>query len=259
MNRHQTVALAGACGIFLVLLFGFDIKSPDQTREIAQREKTGLALDLTAILKQAGEKLAPQEAVELARLEASFQQVEEAEHANVLKEISGFWFRQKEYYLAGSFAEQVAELLETAEAWGIAGTTYLAGISEAPPERKQACLSKAVESLDNAISLAPEQVEYRVNKALAYVKAPPEGNPMQGIQMLLRLEERFPESAVVLINLAKLAVETGQFERAKQRLESAALLEPDSPRIVCLLADVLAQLGDPEGAAWKEKCNLLTE
>lgn len=259
MIVQQRVAVLLAGLLLLVLFFGFDIKSSQQIEGIQQRSKTGLSLDINTILKKAGESLGPERASELAALEVGFQQAEEPERSQLLKKISGFWFRQKQPYLAGSFAKQAAEQENSAEAWSIAGTTFIGGITSGPEDERQACFQEATYCLEQAISLEPDNVNHRVNQALAYVRKPPADNPMRGIQMLLRLNENEPENVVVLLNLAKLAIETGQWDRAKVRLEKAAEVEPENSRVVCLLAEVLQRLQDPQWQATREKCDLLTE
>ncbi|MBX2815888.1 MAG: hypothetical protein KTR24_07820 [Saprospiraceae bacterium] len=259
MNRQQQVVLLSAGLLFLVLYLGFDIKSPQQLDLIETRAKTGLSLDVGSIVEKAGESLGSEKSAELASLEVRYQQASESEQTEILKEISGFWFRQKEYYLAGAFAKQAAEKEENDQAWSIAGTTFMSGLQTGPEEQQRACGQQAAFCLEQAISLAPDDINHRVNQALIYVRQPPQENPMKGIQMLLRLNEKQPENVVVLFNLAKLAVETGQWDRAKERLESAVAMEPENKRVVCLLADVLAQMQDPNWQATREKCDLLTE
>ena len=157
------------------------------------------------------------------------------------------------------YAEQIAELIGSEEAWSIAGTTFMSGLSSSDAMLKEAYTQKAIQALENAISLEPENVEYRVNLSLAHTENPPPNEPMKGIQMLLSLNEKHPEDVMVLTTLARLAIKTGQFDRAQTRLESALAINPEHPSATCLLATVLEQTGDMTRAQeLRNKCELLT-
>ncbi len=259
MIREQRGVVLGASLLFLILYFGFDIKSPQQQEEIEQRSKVGLALDPAILIKNARESLGSAQSSELAEIEVRLQQSSEEEKLTYLKELSGFWYRQKEFYLAGTFAEHVAEQVDDAASWGIAGTTFLSGVTSLDADRAAACQMKADMSLQNAISLEPNDVSHQINRALVFVRKAPAKNPMKGIQMLLKLSEDHPESVPVMVNLAQLAIETGQFEKARVRLEKAASLEPDDPRVVCLMTEVLTRMNDSSRDDWQKRCKLLTD
>ena len=76
--------------------------------------------------------------------------------------------------------------------------------------------------------------------------------------MLLALNEKYPDDVLVLNALARLAVKTGQWDRAKARLEKSASLQEDNASTICLLADVYQQLDDVRAQAMKDKCEFLT-
>ena len=76
--------------------------------------------------------------------------------------------------------------------------------------------------------------------------------------MLLSLNEKYPDDVLVLNALARLAIKTGQWDRAQQRLELSDSLQPENTTTICLLADVYSQLNDQRAQAVRDKCNLLT-
>jgi len=259
MINERRALVVGAGLLLLLLFFGFDIKSPQQKEEIEQRTKVGLALDPTVLIENARESLGSAESSELAEIEVRLQRAPEAEKLTYAKELSGFWFRQKQYYLAGTFAEHVAEQIDDATSWSIAGTTYLNGVTMGEGDRANACQVKADLCLQNAISLEPNEVSHQINRALVFVRKAPADNPMKGIQMLLKLSGDYPESVPVMVHLAQLAIETGQYDKAKVRLEKAVSLEPDNPRVVCLMSDVLTRMNDFSQNDWIKRCKLLTD
>jgi Flp pilus assembly protein TadD len=49
-------------------------------------------------------------------------------------------------------------------------------------------------------------------------------------------------------HLARLAVQTGQYERAEQRIEQALKLAPTDPKIACLAINIYTAVNKPEEA-----------
>ncbi len=261
MNQAQKVVVGIAVLLFLLLYFGFDTKSVAQRDELDQRALAGTKIDVEVINKAAKESLTAEDLREIEQLErlVEFEDQPAEQIIANLKTLSGRWYRQERYLLAGHYAEMVAERQQTDTAWGIAGTTYIAGIGSTDPAVKSGCFGGAIRSLENAISIDPSTVGHRVNLALAYAEHPPPDNPMRGIQMLLKLNEDHPDNIAVLTTLGRLAIKTGQYERAATRLERALAIDPQRPAVNCLLAEAYQQLGDlPRSRELREKCEILT-
>lgn len=58
---------------------------------------------------------------------------------------------------------------------------------------------------------------------------------MKGVKMLLDLDANYPDNARILFHLGRLAIQTGQFEKAVLRLEKSLKLDNNQPQIYCLL------------------------
>ena len=71
---------------------------------------------------------------------------------------------------------------------------------------------------------------------------------MQGIGMLTKLAEENPTNTAVFLTLGRLAMRTGQFEKAKGRFETVIKLDAKNTDAHCLLAKALEGLNDLEGA-----------
>ena len=78
-------------------------------------------------------------------------------------------------------------------------------------------------------------IDNEVNLALTYVEVPLEDNPMKGILMLRELNENHPENVTVIMQLARLSLQTGQFDKAVERLEKVIELRPSSANAYCCL------------------------
>ena len=79
---------------------------------------------------------------------------------------------------------------------------------------------------------------------------------MKGIQMLLEMNKNEPDNTSVMNLLGQLAIKTGQYDKAVQRLEKSYQTDPDNPQTPCLLSMAYEGLGQHEKAHdWASKCS----
>ncbi|MEL6987301.1 MAG: hypothetical protein AAGK97_05675, partial [Bacteroidota bacterium] len=171
-----------------------------------------------------------------------------------LKNLSSEWYNMKEYAIAGKYAFDVAEKTDTEEAWSIAGSTFAIGAKNySDQKKKDYCTNNAIQAFENAASINPENINHRLNIGLCLTDNPRKENPMEGVQMLLELNKKYPESIPVLIQLARLGMKTGQFEKAVQRLNKVLSLDENNKRANCMIVDAYSALNDKVNAALYEK------
>jgi tetratricopeptide (TPR) repeat protein len=246
-GKTQALYLAAALITLAVLYFGFDRRPPETQALETSRAISGATYDIATLEREAGTTLTA-----MARVAATDSARNEA-----LKQLSALWYSARQPVLAGLYARQVAESENAAASWSITGTTFALALTgtETDDAKRAFARDQAIDAFEKAISLEPAVVEHRINQALCYVEAPPADQPMKGIQMLTGLATTYPESAGPPFQLARLAVRTGQYDRARTRIEQALALAPDDPRIACLAIDIYTALNLPEQArALAEKC-----
>jgi tetratricopeptide (TPR) repeat protein len=251
MTTKHWAAVSAFILLFLVMYFGCDTKPPEQ---VAIEKSRALNAESTDIANLEQEAMATLEGVAANDVLAAQTQVRSADADSLrslaLQELSGAWYRAGFPPISGFYAEEVAELEGTAESWSIAGTTYTIGMRSATEEKvKNFCRNGAIRAFESAISLDPSDPGPRINLALVYTEAPASDDPMRGILMLRSLNEEYPENTSVLMNLGRLGLQTGQFDRALERLEQAYQLDPEDVRVICLLAQAHGGLGNQEESA----------
>ncbi len=251
MNKSQYLAALVALLVFLGLYLGFDTTPADQ--KITERSR-GIQLESTSfetLLEDARAHLTDEAAKRTLELEEQLAKASPgAEQIKALKQLSGWWYEQGQIPVSGAYAEQVAELAKTDTAWSVAGATFFqALIGQMDAKIRDYCGTHAVKAFESAISLNPYQVEHRVNLALVYAENPPPDEPMKAVLQLRELERQYPESPAVYNALGRLAIKTGQWERAVQRLEKAWSLDSDNPNTPCLLARAYEGAGQADKAA----------
>lgn len=214
--------------------------------------------NINVLLAEAKEKLSAESAAALEEIERSLAQTssDERSKTKVLEQLSGQWFEEGEYAISGYYAQQIAETLRTGESWGIAGATYAIGIQRSEAEKTKAyCAGRAVQAFENAVSLEPEELSHKINLALIYTDRPPQDNPMKGILMLVDLDKTFPNQPGILFHLGRLALRTGQYEKAIARLETVTALDPERTEAFCLLAQAYSETGEEaKSAAAQTRC-----
>ncbi len=252
MNRAQIIVILSALALFFILYFGCDVKTDEQKKAAHSVALTLENLNPTSLIEQATAALTPGQRVEIQPLT---EKLATESTPSVLKPLSAAWHNAGYDEVASIYAQRVAEAEKTDEAWSIAGANFYLALQKATePNLREFCSKRAAEAFQNAASLNPTKLEHRLNLALCFVENPPADNPMKGILQLRELDAQNPENTVVNFQLARLAIKTGQFDKAIVRLERIVAKEPTNTKFICLLADAYAGKGDAKAAAWKAKC-----
>ena len=246
MSKVHYLTLLGALALFLGLYFGFDTKTGKQKTTEQSRALTAESTSFESLLSDAKTHLDATQVAKVAELEQKVQGAASGEvRAALLKQLSGIWYQLGQFPVAGGFAEQVAEIENADTSWSVAGATFYNGLAMSQdPIIRSYCADHAVKAFESAASLNPQKVDYRVNLALVYAENPPPDNPMKAVLLLRDLESKHPESAAVYNALGRLAIKTGQWDRAVARLEKAWSLDNKNPNTPCLLAKAYEGVGN---------------
>jgi tetratricopeptide (TPR) repeat protein len=240
-------------GIFLIvtIYFGCDIVDPRLQDAESQRALTFQPTDFINIKRTVVQEMSAERRNMIESLEFALERADSDERqAELHKELSRNWMQFGVASLAGYHAEQVAQIEMTADAWSIAGSTYSICYQRSDSEREAIlCGNRSVASFENAVSLEPNNLDFRLNLAVTLADHPPANNPMLGITQLIELNRQNPDYVPALYNLGRLAIQTGQYQRAVERLERAFELEPDNQRVICLLPVAYIETGDEISAA----------
>lgn len=259
MISPKIVTLFLFLGLLGVLWFGFPTK-PSKLLDSEQERRLNLQSTQASILiTEAIGQLSSSTRTQIQLLEAQIAgSSEDSVRVALLKDLASLWYGEGHIAIAGSYAEQVAHIIGDAQAWSIAGTTYGMGIKTAGSEKERKyCIDKALLSLENAISLDPENIAFQLNRAIILAEHPPSDNPMQGVLMLLDLNKNNPQNVSVINNIAKFALQTGQLDKAEQRLLTADSLSPNNKMTNCLFAQLYNAKGDKVKADWyRTKCEI---
>lgn len=254
MNKQQIIALCSAFALFFVLYFGCETKSREEKAMNQSLALTTETLDIQALSVKTLDKLNATQKAEIQGL----TQKAVSKDPSVLKQLSAAWHTAGHDEIAAWYAEQIAEIEKTELAWSIAGANFYLALQQSEDKSlRDYCTQHAVNAFQNAASLNPTNIEHTINLALCYTENPPADNPMKGTLLLLNLEKANSGNIPVNIQLARLGIKTGQFDKAIARLEKILGKEPDNKRAVCLLAEAYSKSNNAKSAELVRKCEML--
>lgn len=185
--------------------------------------------------------------LERRRAEAATRSI--AEEAQVLQLLSQTWNEWQNFVVGGIYAEEVARLLEDAQAWAIAGTTYGIGFRRAKDEKlKIFSAKKAIDAFKQAQNFAPKDVDHRINEAIMYIdRAQVDRSvmPMTGIRKLQALDTLFQNNVKVNLALARLSYEISRdYQKAIPRFRKVLSIADTAVVDTSILLEVNYALSD---------------
>jgi len=261
MGKPQYLALTSAFVLFAGLYFGFSTKTSHPKAEEATRPMSREGISTESLVAEAKSRLSASQLESILQLETDLSTEKqgniEKKVVDALKTLSSKWYEVGEIPIAGAYAEQVAGMENTDSSWSVAGGTFYNGLIAAKePALRDYCASHAIQAFEQASLVNPQKVEHRVNIALIYAENPPADNPMKAVLMLRELEAKHPDNPSVYNALGRLAIKTGQWQRAIDRLEKAYSLDPKNPNTPCLLAKAYEGADNTTKAnEFARKCN----
>jgi predicted Zn-dependent protease len=257
LGKYQFISLAGGVTLILVLYFGFEYK-PDKIRNLEKSRSNNLEVTgIENLLLEARETLSLEEMKILEDMRADMNEAKDSIKLNAIKAYASKWYELGYPIISAYYAEEVAKADKSADSWSIAGTSYIIGMKTSEIEKERSfAFNRAIAAFENATSLESDNVNHQINLALVYVEKPLPTEPMKGILMLRDLNTKYPQNVAVIVQLARLAISTGQWERAEQRLKEALELDGQNRQANCLMVEVLTQKGESTLAQpFAVKCN----
>lgn len=227
VSKLQIGVLVGSLVLLLSLVvlgqMGYTVPKTKKGETTEDQPKELLTEEI--VLAQARNALDSTQTVWLAELDKEKARAETTtKEAEVLKLISRTWFEYGNYTVSGYYARKVAELLDSGEAWGIAGTTYGMGFKASQSnDEKILAARQAISALQKAQELEPDTLQHALNEGLMFLELSAVDAtvmPMKGVRMLQGLDKKYPNNVMVNMTLARLSVtRSGDLAKAKPRLE----------------------------------------
>ncbi len=177
--------------------------------------------------------------------------------AVAFKDVAEFWEKEKNLNMAAFYYKKAAFLENTEKSITFAGNLYIAVMqrTDQPGMRKWQAL-EAIECFSKALELNPNNTDTKIALATCYTEGT--GETMKGVTLLREVTQVDSNNISANIILGKLAIQSGQFDKAKRRLELVLSLKPDNTEAMYFLAEAYKGSGNIEKAvSLFEKCKQL--
>ncbi len=256
MQKGQIALGVGTIILALALYFGGKtVVKKEQTATVS----TG-SFSFEQYEQQQTAKLLPAEKSQLAAITDAMKAVKPADTATFKKlylQTSDFWKNLNNPALGAYYFYQFAKIEGTKAAMENAGDVLVSAYKSTEDSViLNNLITFALRSYEDAVLKDGNDVDLKIKLADAYVQGSQE--PMKGIGILRQLSDSLPDNVPVLLALGRLSIQSGQYDKAKERLQKILQLEPQNTEALYFLAITEAQLGhDDEAIRLFEMCKLL--
>jgi tetratricopeptide (TPR) repeat protein len=210
--------------------------------------------------KQQSAKLQPSERSKLSAITSEIDAAKSGDTA-VLKKLylqaSTFWKDLGNTALGSYYFYRFAQADGTKDALVNAGDVLVSAFKSGSDSIiSNNLITFALRSYEDAVQKDGADIELKIKLADVYVQGSQE--PMKGIGILRQLADSLPDNVPVMLALGRLSIQSGQYDKAKDRLQKVLKIEPQNTEALYFLAITEAQLGhDNEAIRLFEMCKLL--
>ncbi len=255
MQKGQIVLGVGTLILALALYFG--------GRTLPKKDKPATApvesFTFEQFEQQQSGKLLPAEKAQVNAINSAIGNTSKEDTATLKKlylQLSQFWTNLGNQPMASYYVYKFAEIEGTKTAYSNAGDVLVNAFKSGSDSTiSDKLVTFALRSYENALQRGND-VELKIKLAEVYVQASQE--PMKGIGILRQLADSLPDNVPVLLALGRLSIQSGQLDKAKERLQKVLKLEPQNTEALYFMAITEAQSGHTEEAIRLfEMCKLI--
>lgn len=164
------------------------------------------------------------------------------------------WQQHKQLPAAAYFYGKSAKLENSEKSLNFAGQFFLDLLHEvSSQEMHMWAAQEAIDCFQRALKVNPDNDTTKMALAASYIEGT--GETMQGVQMLLGITREKPDNVPANLMLGRLAIQSGQFDKAVQRFETVLKSEPENTEALYFLAEAYKGKGNKQKAIELfEKC-----
>lgn len=234
------ILLVGISALIIWLLFLLPKVAVQNSNEVPSDSSSAISSSKKADVHTQ----APQEVLDqISILRANYQpNTQEQKNAIFADSLINLYAEAGKFDSAAWFAEEASKFFNTTESWKKAGDNYYQAYTFALDQSKQNALAaKTQEFYGKILKANPKELNVKTKMAMTYLSS---ASPMQGIVMLREVIAEDPKNELALFNLGMLSIQSGQFDKAIDRLEELIKINPSHTQGQLLL-----------GIAWMSKGN----
>jgi len=261
VKSSQLILVALCAAITAGLFFFGNTKTPskattDETTPISRAEVS--LEDSISLFKN---KLGKEELATLDSLETDLKLAEKASlgKKEPLLALANFWEKHQALPPSSYYFTEHAKQVDDAKSWKEASIrNYLAFQAAQDTLWRPYFADQAIASLEKTLSFAPSDLDSKIQLADCLIEG--KNQVMPGVLLLREVVEADPKNVPANIQLGRLSIMSGQFDKAKNRLLTVLETEPENTEALYFLGETHVALGESDEAiAVFKKCATLVD
>lgn len=269
MNKNQ-LSLTLVLFVMLILVFVFAKRHQTVAPPTAQMPAetpeaiAPVNIDVAALTKRLKEKITPQNKSVIDAIEKQITETTDPrQKAELYRKLSTEWEKAKYVEIAALYQRKIAEYDSTQVNWQKAAEQLdIATAISSDSTLRSMLLSQTVTAYERLSAFQPNNTDVQVKLAGAYIDAAG-NNPagvMKGVLLLREIVHRDTTNVPANLLLGKMAIISGQTDKAINRLEYVTKLDSNNPEAYYYLANAYLSQGNKEKAIESlKKCKSLVK
>lgn len=251
MKKSQIIVAIAALGLVAILYFGVSNIPPKHAEQapVAARDAEAGHQHETEVASITFDELLAKGKKDLSEAQKkTLDDITLKKDEKVRNEaLVHFWTDAKKLHLAAKYNEMRAELENTEKSRTFAARFYIDLFNAESDEQKRHWeAEQAIALLQKVVASNPDNEEAKVDLALCFVEGT--GAAMQGVTLLREVVAKNPAHENAGLQLGRLAIKSGQFDKAKDRLEKLVEIYPKNAEAHYYLAMSYKGLGEVDKA-----------
>ncbi len=257
MKKQQYILIGSGVVLFcLIYFFGNTIppvKKPTASNA-AQAPAQGQSsekVDFQSILASSKKELTEAQLSYINKLETGIVRGDvKDQQIKVYQKLAAFWRDTAHSLLPYLYYTGEASKLENSEkSLTFAAHYFLEGVRrQQDPPLKSWMATEAKELFEQALKINPKNDSSKVGLGSCYLFGGISETPMQGLQMIREVAERDPDNVYAQFMLGLGGMQSGQFDKAAERLKKVVAKQPRNVEAVLMLAEACERTGQKEEA-----------
>ena len=261
MKKQQFILVGSGLVLFLLIYFFGNTTPPEKPKTLADRgeDPAPVKMDASVIIAAAKQKLPAAQQAYVTSLESSVVRGDvKAQQIKVYQQLAVFWRDSAHFFEPYAYYTAAAAKLENSEkSLTFAARQFLNELQGTnQPAIKQWMADQAKSLFEKALELNPANDSSKIGLGSCYIFGSTASNPqeiMMGIQKILEVARRDSTNMYAQLMLGIGGVESGQLDKAVERLSNVVNKEPTNLEAVFMLAEAYEKKGDKSNAIhWYE-------
>jgi tetratricopeptide (TPR) repeat protein len=267
VNKQQIILVAAGASLLVILyFFGNTVPAPKKPAAINEQGNSAEnAIDFPQILQASKSRLSPQQQAFVSQLESRVVRGDVKEQQlHVDQELARFWRDsvQQAFLPYAYYTAQAAKLESSEKSLTFAAQLFFYNLRfQEDPALKTWMANQAKELFERVLQINPANDSAKIGLGGSYIFGGTAGNPqevMQGIQQILEVVRRDSSNMYAQFILGLGGIESGQLDKAIDRLTKVVRHEPENLDAVLTLADACERKGDkPAAIGWYQQARKL--